>query len=106
MPIAEALRPGWHSYRLRAYATPRLGMRLRDGYGLGGTPGQFPTHYPARSPRDLGFDDDIAVLYADEATDQALVPDADLLQAALGTNWRTRVRTCVTEYKRTNRNSR
>lgn len=105
MPFDQAVRPRWPGYRLRAYVIPRLGMRLRDGYGLGGTPGQFQTHYPGRSPRDFGFDDDIAVLCADEASDRALAPDADLLQAAIGASWRTRVRACVTEHKRTNRSS-
>lgn len=106
MPFCEAVRSRWPGYRLLAYVTPRLSMRLRDGYGLGGTPGQFRTHYPDRSPRDFGFDDDIAILYADEATDRAHAPNADFLQDALGANWRTRVRACVAEYKRANRNSR
>lgn len=99
MPFSEAVHRRWQGYRLRPYAAAQLGMRLRDGYGLGGTPGQFRTHYPDRSLRDLGFDDDIAVLYADESTDQAHAPDVELLQTALGTDWRTRLRTFVMEQK-------
>lgn len=80
---------GW---RVRRYARVALGFSRSDGYGLGGKPGSWREHYLGRSPAEFGLDADLGVLYMDDADGRAYVAGVELLRAALGDEWRLRLR--------------
>lgn len=77
---------------IRHFAKAQLCAREDDGYGLGGSPGLWPQAFPQRSPAEFGLDADVGVLFYDEDDDRAYVPSPELLAAALGSDWRTRLR--------------
>lgn len=77
---------------MRSYATPALSRSPSVGKGLAGMPGRWRDFYPDRRPSDFGLDADLAVLYWDDAAGSAYVADASLLQAALGSDWRAKLR--------------
>lgn len=85
----DAVRPiGNYGWRVRGSARVALGASGHQGCGLGGTPGRWEEFYPAQSPAESGHDTDLAVLCWDDAKARAYAAEPDLLEAALGVNWR------------------
>lgn len=91
-PFHEAVHREGDRWYLRSYTTPALSRSPSLGRGLAGSPGRWQEFYLDRRPSDFGLDPDLAVLYWDDAAGSAYVADADLLQAALGADWRAKLR--------------
>lgn len=91
--FSAAVRPaaggGW---RVRSHAQPQLGLTRSEGHGLGGTPGAWSTEFWACQPEDFGHALDLAVVYWDDEVQFPAVADGALLRAALGADWRDRLR--------------
>jgi hypothetical protein len=79
---------GKYGWRVRDSAKAALGASRQQGTGLGGTPGRWEEFYPSQSPAASGHDADLTVLCWDDAKARAYVAEPELLEGALGVNWR------------------
>ncbi len=93
MAFSEAVRVrGMGDWRVRPRVKVKLGKSPNEGYGLGGTPGHWPTYFEGHSPLEYGQDADVGVLYGDEQAQEVRVARTSLLREALGTDWREQLR--------------
>lgn len=83
---------GTNIWRVASFARPALGFSRLEGIGLGGMPSRWHDFYPLRDPSEFGFDSDLAVLCWDELEGRAYAAEVELLQAALGDNWKAILR--------------
>ena len=88
----ESVQREGDRWYVRSYATQALSRSPSMGKGLSGMPGRWQDFYPDRRPSDFGLDADLAVLYWDDAAGSVYVAGAGLLQAALGSDWRAKLR--------------
>lgn len=84
-------------WRIDPNARATLGFGPMEGRGLGGKPGRWREFYPKRAPVDLGFEPNLGVLCWQDERRWGYAPDEELLRAALGTNWRERLRQRATK---------
>ena len=80
------------TWRIALGARAQLGFSSGEGVGLGGTPGRWREFCPHKAPSDCGFVDNVGVLCWEDAERRAYAAEAGLLYAALGTDWRERLR--------------
>lgn len=85
-------RVGNSIWRVSSYVKPALGFGPLEGSGLGGKPGRWYDFYPQRDPSEFDYDSDLAVLCWDEKDGRAYAAEVELLQAALGSDWKAFLR--------------
>ncbi|PSM30524.1 hypothetical protein BVG81_010090 [Haliangium sp. UPWRP_2] len=96
VPFRDAFRHRGDGLQVRSHITPALGLQPSDGVGLGGTPGRGPEFYRWRHPPDYGLGAKLMVLYWDDYDQRVYAADETLLEAALGSGWREKLRELCT----------
>lgn len=92
MTFESATRYRDGKWRVDFLARAVLGVGPSEGRGLGGQPGRWREFYPQKSPGDCGFVENVGVLCWEDGDGRAHAAEAGLLSAALGPDWRTRLR--------------
>jgi hypothetical protein len=92
MTFESATRYRDGKWRVDFLARAVLGFGPSEGRGLGGQPGRWRESYPQKSPGDCGFVENVGVLCWEDGDGRAHAAEAGLLSAALGPDWRTRLR--------------
>jgi hypothetical protein len=92
MTFESATRYRDGKWRVDFLARAVLGVGPSEGRGLGGQPGRWREYYPAKSPSECGFVENVGVLCWEDGDGRAHAAEAGLLSAALGPDWRTRLK--------------
>jgi hypothetical protein len=92
MPFESATRYRDGKWRVDFLARAVLGVGPSEGRGLGGQPGRWREFYPQKPPGECGFVENVGVLCWEDGDGRAHAAEAGLLSAALGPDWRTRLR--------------
>ena len=89
LPSSEAvINYEGRSWQIRGHAHPAIAVVPASG----GRVGCWADYQPERSPSDFGFDQDIVVLCWDDHQQGVVVASVALLQAALGREWKKKLR--------------
>ncbi len=92
MTFESATRYRDGKWRVDFLARAVLGVGPSEGRGLGGQPGRWRESYPQKSPGECGFVENVGVLCWEDGDGRAHSAEAGLLSAALGPDWRTRLK--------------
>jgi hypothetical protein len=92
MTFESATRYRDGRWRVDFLARAVLGVGPSEGRGLGGQPGRWREFYPQKSPGECGFVENVGVLCWEDGDGRAHSAEAGLLSAALGPDWRTRLK--------------
>lgn len=94
VPLDSILTYSRAGYRARPGARIMVGTSSRDGFGLGGRPGSWPTIYPdllRGNPSNYGLDSDKGVVKWDERSRRGYAIPGSVLAEIFGPAWRTQV---------------
>lgn len=79
---------GGRSWQIKGHAQPAIAVVRSSG----GRVGRWEDYHPERNPSDFGFDRDIVVLCWDDQQQGVSVVPVLLLQTALGSEWKAKLR--------------
>jgi hypothetical protein len=92
MTFESATRYRDGKWRVDFLARAVLGFGPSEGRGLGGQPGRWREFYPQKPPGECGFVENVGVLCWEDGDGRAHAAEAGLLSAALGPDWRMRLK--------------
>ncbi len=92
MSFESATRYRDGKWRVDYLARAVLGVGPSEGRGLAGQPGRWREFYPQKSPSECGFVENVGVLCWEDGDGRAHAAEAGLLSAALGPDWRMRLK--------------